>query len=443
MFAVAGWTVLLLVVLLNSAGVLAVDIKPEIYLAPGRSFWLFAQPWQSSPQLGWPNFNVGLSPVPGVVALLQLTGLSPDLSMRVVRALLYTGGAVGVALLTKRILRRPTTGWPGLVAAFAFVANPYAVVGASTLAILLPMALLPWMCLAFLVALRQPRAWRWPALAALAFAGMSGMNAGVVPLLQLLALPFIVWIARRVDRVPWRTVLAVSVRTAGLLVLVSAYWLVPSIIAAAQGVAVLDNSETLEGINSTSSLSEVLRGLGLWPMYGSGLSGPWQAGFVPYLTSAPVLIGSFGTCWCWPGGAGGPRARAAAPGRDGVHGGRPDGGRLPVGQSVAVGLGTALAVRERPVTGRLFRTLNKAGAVPGPGGALLCGLAVDRMRPRAWPFPRQTAAVWPCWRSARPLSGRRCSGPLPAAAPLPAYWTTGGRRPQPRGRRAPGLVRPG
>ncbi len=428
MFAVAGWTVLLLVILLNSAGALAIDIKPEIYLAPARSFWLFLQPWQSSPQLGWPSFNVGLAPVPGALAVLQLTGLSPDLSMRVVRVLLYTAGAVGIARLTKSVLRRPDVGWPGLVAAFAFVANPYSVVGAATLAILLPMALLPWMCLGFLAALRHPRAWRWPALAALAFAGMSGMNAGVVPLLQLMALPFVVWIARRVDSVRWRAVVGASVRTGVLLVLASAYWLVPSIIAAAQGVTVLDNSETLEGISSTTSLAEVLRGLGLWPMYGSGLSGPWQPGFISYLTSAPVLVGSFGVVLVLVLAALMARGPArlplvamvftAAVLMVGVY---------PWAHPSPVGWALRWMFENVPVTGA-FRTLNKAGAVLVLGGALLCGLAVDRWSPRAWSIPRKgaalgallavgLAAVWPA------LSG----GLYPRLLPLPAYWTQAGQ----------------
>ena len=56
-----AWTLLVLVVLLNSAGSLAIDIKPELYLAPWRMVTFFANPWQESPQLGWPSFNVGLA----------------------------------------------------------------------------------------------------------------------------------------------------------------------------------------------------------------------------------------------------------------------------------------------------------------------------------------------------------------------------------------------
>src|SRR3954466_8433999 len=94
-----AWTLLVLVVLLNSAGSLAVDIKPELYLAPWRMTTFFADPWQESPQLGWPSFNVGLVPVPAASAGLQVLGLSPLMSMRVLRILLYTAGAWGMVRL--------------------------------------------------------------------------------------------------------------------------------------------------------------------------------------------------------------------------------------------------------------------------------------------------------------------------------------------------------
>ena len=101
---------------------------------------------------------------------------------------------------------------------------------------------------------------------------MSGMNAGVIPLLQLLTVPFLVWwVAGTSGR---RTSHRAGCR--GLrrrVVLVSLYWLVPSVVGPA-GVTVLENSETVEGINGTSSLAEVLRGLGFWGMYGQAPVGP-------------------------------------------------------------------------------------------------------------------------------------------------------------------------
>jgi len=419
----AGLTILLLVLLLNSAGILALDIKPEVYLAPWRMVGLFSQPWQGSPQLGWPSFNVGLAPVPAFVGLLQTTGISAELSVRLLRFLLYTVGAVGAAYFTRSVTRSARLGWAGLVAAFAFVANPYSVVSGATLAILLPMALLPWMSLTFLRGLREPQGWRWPAMTALLFWAMSGMNAGVVPLLQLLVIPFLVWFARSSEHVTWRDVLRVCLRTAVLLTLVSAYWLVPSVVAAAQGVTVLGNSETLEGINSTSSLAEVLRGLGFWPMYGSDIAGPWQAGFSSYLTNSVVLILSFAVPlllslavlrargpWRVPLTA---MVVAAAVLMVGIY---PWQSPSPFGQVLL------WLFDHVPVTGA-FRTLNKAGAVLVLGGAVLLAIAVAGLRPSRWPSSRRAgavvglvavgvAAVWPA------LSG----GLFPRTLPIPSYW---------------------
>ena len=68
-----------------------------------------------------------------------------------------------------------------VVAAIAYVANPYVIVAGSTMAILLPWALLPWFAMAVLAGLRHRGAWRHPVIAGLAFAAMTGINAGVVP----------------------------------------------------------------------------------------------------------------------------------------------------------------------------------------------------------------------------------------------------------------------
>src|SRR6186713_2016025 len=67
----ALWLVMAAAVILTARGVLMVDTKPEVYLAPWRTFRSFLSPWQADPQLGFPSFNVGLAPVAGLVGLLQ------------------------------------------------------------------------------------------------------------------------------------------------------------------------------------------------------------------------------------------------------------------------------------------------------------------------------------------------------------------------------------
>ena len=135
--------------------------------------------------------------------------------------------------------------------------------------------------------------WRWPAAFALAFAAASGMNAGVVPLLQLVAVPVVALVVRRADGLPWRPVLAVLGRCAMLVAALSAYWVVPSVLALHAGAVVVQNSETLDGIFGPSSAAEVLRGLGLWPLYGSGPDGAWVPQWTGYLNDPVVVLLSF------------------------------------------------------------------------------------------------------------------------------------------------------
>lgn len=309
-YVAAGlWLLLIAVTFGSSAGSFAADAKPELYFAPWRTAAAYLSAWQENPQLGFPSFNVGLVPVAVAIGLIQSVGISPALSVRVLRFLLVVVGAWGAARLYRALRPVADTVEPDaeaagpLVAGTTFVANPYVVVAGGTQAILLPWAVLPWQLVFLVRALRSPipgrgwraRAarWRWPAAFALAFAAASGMNAGVVPLLQLVAVPVVALVVRRADGLSWRPVLAVLGRCAVLVAALSAYWVVPSVLALHAGAVVVQNSETLEGISGPSSAAEVLRGLGLWPLYGSGPDGAWVPQWTGYLNDPVVVLLSF------------------------------------------------------------------------------------------------------------------------------------------------------
>jgi arabinofuranan 3-O-arabinosyltransferase len=426
--AAAAWTVLLLALLINSAGLFVIDIKPEIYFAPARSASLFSGAWQPSPQLGFPNFNVGLVPVAWLVALIQHLGVAGDMSVRVLRLVLYTVAAAGAAQLSRAVARRGMHPVIPLVAAIAYVANPYAVVGASTLATLLPYALLPWQTFCLIRALESRRSWTWPAGFALCFAAMSGMNAGVVPLLQLVSVPVVVLVIKARDGLRWRRVLGVVARTAVLVSLVSLYWIVPSLFALSEGQSVLDNSETLAGINSSSSFAEVLRGLGFWPMYGSGTDGPWLPGFTTYLTTPIVVVTSFGMLLVLAGSmlySRGPVRRLglalSVTAAVFMVGAFPFGDPAPVGR--------ALRWLFEHVSGfGAFRTTNKVGAVLVLSVALLAEAAAPSLAARLRSVPARAGVVvvvlafavggvWPA------MSG----GLYPRSYDIPAYWSSAAR----------------
>nr|WP_279672361.1 alpha-(1->3)-arabinofuranosyltransferase family protein [Flexivirga meconopsidis] len=286
-----------LIVGLNGLGSFHTDIKPEVYLAPGRMIGQYLAAWTSSPYLGSPNFNVGLVPVLLVTAALRGIGLSPEWTFKIFHFALWLATAWGTARFTRRLV--PKAGkWGGLAAGVLILANPYTIQAGTTLAIALPMALLPWNLLAFVRAVQRPATgrwwspanWTWPAVFGLTFFAMSGMNVAIVPLFGLLALLPLCVAAVRVWRTPWRHLLAVLGRCALFVVGVSIYWLVPGAGAISTGNQIVGESETLTGIAKVSSYPEVLRGLGLWSLYGQDNHGAWVPQDAVYLTSPVVMV---------------------------------------------------------------------------------------------------------------------------------------------------------
>ena len=416
------WLVLAFVVLLNKYGVLTPDIKPEIYLAPGRAAASLVSSWFEGQQLGLPNFNVGLAPVAAFVAFLQGLGLSPALSMRVLRLLLLTIAGWGAARLYRHVAGTRSTDAGRLLASVLYVANPYVVVAGDTLAIVLPLAFLPWQILFLLRALQDRRSWRWPAAFALTFVAMSGMNVAVVPLIQLVYVLPVLWYVVRRYRPPLRHLVAGLCRCACLTLLVSVYWLVPALSARGVGDNVVNNSETFRGIAGPSSFAEVLRGLGLWVMYGGGPSGPWQPGFTPYLTNPFVMIASFTLPVLFAGSMLLTRGRVR----------RLALGLVALSALLMVGLHppdhpspVGLAMRyvfEHVTAAAAFRTTNKAGSVLVLGMALLVavgGASLVRRLPRQRLVASSAALAVLLVGSAWPaFSGGLYSDQLT----VPAYW---------------------
>ena len=384
------------VVFLNGLGTFNTDIKPEVYLAPDRMLARYLSAWLDSPYLGSPNFNVGLVPVLVVTALLRAVGLGPEMAFKAYHLALWLIAAWGASRLLRTLVPRAGR-WAGFVAGAAYLANPYAVTAGATLAIALPFALLPWLLLCLVRALRAPSSWAWPAAFGLVFAGMSGMNVAVVPVLQLLAVVPVAWMIQREQGHSLRTVVRVVARCALFVVGLSLYWLLPAISAVTTGSQIVEGSETLDGIAKVSSFVEVLRGLGMWSLYGHSDSGPWIPQHAVYLTSPIVIIITV----LWPVlallalrvvPARLAHLVAATAGMAAVVmvGLFPGGaGSSPFGRALALGfahIGPMLA----------FRTTNKIGAVLVLAFALALGAAAVRVLPRMM----RTAGVAPVALSA-------------------------------------------
>ena len=407
----------------NDPGRLVPDTVPDLYEAPGRLLRADLSSWQSDPFLGAPGLQVGRVPVDAVMALVRAAGASPWVSLRLLHSVLLVLGALGAARLYRELAPRGGSAAGRITAAAVYTVNPYVVVGASTLPTLLPYVLLPWLLVAVTESARSARRWRWAAVCALVFFGMSGIQVGVVPLLQLLALPCLLLYLHWSEGLAWSRLGGALVRCGALCLLVSAYWLVPGLLALGAGSGIAGNTETLEAISGPSSYAEVLRGLGMWTMYGAGPAGPFQPGFLVYLTSLPVVLASTALPVAALAGAALSRVRLRVLGLVLVV----------VAAPVMVGLhpytsptlfGRALGWGFEHVPGLVaFRTTNKAGGVLMVGTALLVALLAERALPLLRSRGRQAGAALAGAVVLAVAAAPAVLGTLyPVHLDLPDYW---------------------
>jgi len=293
-FLVVGAVVLAVAVIGTRWGVFTPDTRPDLYQNPAGFLRSTVQAWVGGASgLGQGNFNAGAAPVAAVVWVIRTLGAPAWLAVRVWRLLILLVGAWGIRRYLGALMgRRLSVGARVLATAF-WVVNPYVIVAGSTTPILLPYALLPWTMLAFLKATRSPRSWRWPALFALAFFAQTGLNAGVVPFFQLLALPAQLAHARWIEGRSWRDLVRVVARSALFCVLVSLYWLLPSFLASSTGAGIASGTENPVDVARTSSYAETARGLGNWPLYGRSGDREFLGDYTVYLTSPIVIIGTY------------------------------------------------------------------------------------------------------------------------------------------------------
>jgi len=377
----------LAVLLLTDQGLFTPDTKPELYLAPARALRAALSTWRPDPYLGQPNFDTGLAPAALVLAGLRALGVEPWLAVRLWRALLLLAAGWGAVRLFHEVAGDEAGGGRSnpagrVTAAVVHVANPYVVVAGATTPILLPYAFLPWLLLALARSVRQPRSWRAPAAFALAFALCGGMNAGVVPLLMLLAVPCYLAYARHTHGTAWRDLGAAASRCLALALLVSLYWLVPAALASASGAAIAATTETPRDVAGPSSWAETLRLLGLWTLYGRTGDRPFLPGMVAYLTNPLVVLASFAIPAAATAAALASRARAralsacllavAVPVMVGLF---PPGAPSPFGRLLE-------AAFERVPGAIAFRTTNKVGALVALALTLLIALGAAELAVR-------------------------------------------------------------
>lgn len=274
----------------DDVGVFAPDTKPELYLNPDRLLRRSMSAWQADPSLGQPNYNTGILPVAAVMTAVQATGLEPWMMQRLTMIALLMIGSWGAARLVVELGGHRGAGpW---LAGLVYAWHPWVVVGAATLPVRLPHAVLPWLLLATHRVVTRP-GWRQAALASLAYGAMAGINGGVVNLMLAPAVPAMAAWSAWSEGVGWRRAVTATVRIAVCAVVVSLYWLVPLVVASSgAGVDVAGATESAVLVGQLSSPSEVLRGLGMWTSYIVLFGEPENLEQIGLLTRPVVVLGS-------------------------------------------------------------------------------------------------------------------------------------------------------
>ncbi len=413
--------VTLLVVVGDAFGVFAPDTKPELYANPGLLLHRSLYVWQPDPHLGQMNYNTGILPVAAVLTVVRAVGVEAWLAQRLFMVALLLVGAAGAArLVTELTGRRGAGPWlAGLVHAW----HPWTVVGANNLPVRLPHAVLPWVLLTTHRALRSGT-WRDAAVAGLAYGAMAGINGGVVNLMYVLPVLLLAGWAVGVRATTAGAAAATLVRIGVVAVGLSAYWLVPSLLATGSSAGdVLLNTEDPVGLARLGSPTEVLRGMGMWTNYVVIDGQIENAQQLAFLTSPVVVVAGFLlTAAALVAVLGVPRRVQLLVG-----------GLVAVGTSVLLGIngaggaspvGRALAwLFEAVPAATAFRTTNKAGSflVLGLALALGAGVTSPRLR-RDWGVTPATATAGVVAVVAVAAGPVAAGGLHPNQYPVPDYW---------------------
>ncbi|MCB0909179.1 MAG: DUF3367 domain-containing protein [Nocardioidaceae bacterium] len=372
-------------------GQLYIDTRPDLYLDPGSLLRESLSTWVPGTGLGTTNYDNGYLPAAFVLWVLNGVGLPAWLAMRLWRyglLLVAAWGARALLVDLMRSERRPLGAAARIAAPVLYVASPYVVVGAATTPVMLPYAVFPWL----LLALRGSFGLRWLRSAAwfgLLLFGMGGMNAGVVPAFLLLAVPFVAWDAVSRERRPWRRVVRGVAASAVTALLVSAYWMVSTVVSLSTASAVAAATEDPRTVAQVSSFAEVMRGLGSWLIYGGDSLGLYREEFSSYLDSPLVVMASFALpvvafvgAWLSPSRLRRLAVLLTVVGLTLMVGAYPPRHPTPFGAALLAGFDH--------VPGFIaFRTTSKAGALAMLGMAILGALGADAIwarlpRARGW-----------------------------------------------------------
>lgn len=277
--------------LLTKRGLLADDTKVYLYLDPRHLLATAASMWNADVGFGTVTHqNIGyLFPMGPYFLLTKAAGLPVWVSQRFWMGSLLFFAALGARRCAEELGLSRRAGW---VVAVPYMLTPFLIVDiARTSALLMPWAGLGWMMI-FTIRAAHRNDWRNPALFAVVVALTGGVNATSILTVGLAPLAWLVF-AGATHEIPWRRVAVVATRIGSLSLLVSLWWLAGLWAEGKYGINILKFTESFATVTTTSTSSEVFRGLGYWYFYGSDGLQPWTVGSYAYMSGQLVPLASF------------------------------------------------------------------------------------------------------------------------------------------------------
>ncbi len=273
--------------LASAPGKIPGDTKLYLYLDPWRLITDSLWTWDNRQLGGWvPHQNIGyIWPTGPWFWSWEAIGVADWIAHRLWLGTMLASAGLGTLWLARRLGLGVRSAF---IAALAYQLSPYVLPYISrTSALLLPWALLPWLCgLAIAVALH--RRWLHIALFALIVFSSGGLNATALLMIAPAPVIYIVHLWRN-GTIDLRRLLGVTGILGISSVLVSAWWLMGLAIQGRYGAAVLSYSEALPSTAATSSAPEVLRGLGYWLFYDRNDVVPLTSASTPYQGNLIVM----------------------------------------------------------------------------------------------------------------------------------------------------------
>jgi arabinofuranan 3-O-arabinosyltransferase len=276
---------------LSSPGRLASDTKQYLYLDPGRFLSRVPFLWDPHVAAGTvPHQQIGyLFPMGPFYWLLDVVGAPDWVAQRIWLGTISLAAALGARWLFRRLGLGPLG---ALVAAVVYVLTPYQLAFTARISVLL----LPWAALPWIVGLTMRAArrggWRDPALIALVVLAIGGVNASA---LVLVGVAPALWIALELTagRARARAALSATGRIVVLCIGTSAWWIAGLYLQGSRGLPILQLTENVRTVASSSAPGDILRGLGNWFFYGFDQSGPSVVQSTDYLHDSVVVISSY------------------------------------------------------------------------------------------------------------------------------------------------------